>query len=186
MADKLMEGYIAEGEPANAITYNKALENAAKMLPGVQAAGIAAGPAALNAQTNITKAKTDADEAALKAKKDAREAKITFEKAVRTKLMTDESVSNEITQANKEDKTGKKAKEIENRVRTELAPEYGVNPPAAKPAAASVKTAESKKAESKKAESKKEDKKAEPKKEGKPPAAAKPKLVWDPATGTWK
>jgi hypothetical protein len=199
MADKLMEGYIANGEPANAITYNKALENAAKMLPGVQAAGIAAGPASLNAQTNVTKAKTDADEAAIKAKKDAREATIAFEKAVRTKLMTDESVINEITKANKEDKTGKKAKEIENRVRRELAPEYGVNPPPApvKPAAAPVKpaaaptapaAAPAKPAEPKKAEPKKaEPKKAEPKKEeGKLPAAAKPKLVWDPATGTWK
>ena len=165
-ADKQFESLVAQGKPANAVTYGQALKEVLAMQPGVTAAQIAAGPASINAETNITKAATDADEAAIKAKKDAREATIAFEKAVRTKLMTDESVINEITKANKEDKTGKKAKEIENRVRTELAPEYGVNPPPApvKPAVAPVKTAESKKAELKKEDKKAELKKAEPKK----------------------
>jgi hypothetical protein len=103
--------------------------------PAVQGAQIGLPPKLTSAEADVIRAGTGEKDAETRKREEDRKRKIDFEKAVRTKLMTDETIGNEIIKANKEDKTGKKAKEIERRVRTELAPEYEVTPPAAaKPA----------------------------------------------------
>jgi len=88
-----------------------------------------------SAGADVTRATTGVGEAATKAKKDARDAVIALDKAVRAKTMTDETISRDIDAANRKDKTGKAAKEIIDRVRKELAPEYGVPLSAPAPAA---------------------------------------------------
>jgi hypothetical protein len=79
----------------------------------VTAAGISAGPAGLNALTNIEKATTDAGTAKGNQAKQ-------FDEALRAKTMIG-PVAAEISKANKEDPTGAKAKVIIDRVTQELA-----------------------------------------------------------------
>jgi hypothetical protein len=105
--------------------------------PGVQSTAMTLSSREASAGADVTRATTAVTEAATKAKKDARDAVIALDKAVRNKTMTDETISRDIDAANRRDKTGKAAKDIIDRVRKELAPEYGVPlsaPAPAKPA----------------------------------------------------
>jgi hypothetical protein len=186
MADKLFEGYIENGKPANPVTYNEALKAAAKLLPGVQAAEIGYGPKAVSAGADESRALTAQKDAESRAKeearkrmKDAKEAADdeTSSKTFRTQLKDIYAKEGAKTPA---EKAAIRQRE-EKRVLDDKKIEYDVAP--TKPAASAAAPA---KAAAPKANEKKPKAEAAPAATAPAAPAAAPKLVWDPATGKWK
>jgi hypothetical protein len=134
-ADKQFEGLIAEGKPANAVTYKQALKEVYAMQPSVQGAEIGLGPKLTSAGADLTRATTGITDAATRASEEGRKRLADYKAAVRRETMVG-PIAEEIDRANAKDKTGKAAKAIEDRVKKDLAAEYGITPPAAAPAAA--------------------------------------------------
>jgi len=158
MADKLFEGYIAEGKPANAITYNQAVKDASKMLPGVQAAEIGLGPKITSAGADVTRATTGEKDAENRAKEEARkrmkDAKDAADDETSSKTFRDQlkGIYKEEGAKTSAEKAAIRRRE-EKRVLDDKKIEYDVAP--VKPAAAA-------------------------------PAAAKPVAKFNPTTGKWE
>jgi len=142
--DQLFHTLVGQGKPANANTYHQAIkEFYVQYKP--QGALIASGPATVNAGANLSDSATRRQEHERKNRAD-------FNEAFRISTMTGPN-ADAIAKANKEDKTGKAAKAITDRIKAELAVEYDIKlPKAAAPEAAAPKAAEPKK------DSKKDDK----------------------------